>query len=274
MTKTNEIQWTELLREAVTKPGTILAAYSNFHNFSLGNCILAYLQCEERGLPFGPIATYKRWQELDRQVKKGERALTLCMPITKKTKKDVEKTEATSECGEKDSYTFFVYRNRWFVLSQTEGNDIEAPAISGWEKEKALAELGIEQEPFAHPNGNTQGYSSPGGKISINPVAQLPQKTLFHELAHQVLGHVGDETHVDGQELSKNLREAEAEAVALICCESLRHEGAEYCRGYIQHWLSGEEIPERSAQRIFSAADKILRAGERSNPCNQVESSG
>jgi len=37
--------------------------------------------------------------------------------------------------------------------------------------------------------------------------------------------------------------------------------GAEYCRGYIQNWLAGAEILERSAQRIFSAADKILKAG-------------
>ena len=29
----------------------------------------------------------------------------------------------------------------------------------------------------------------------------------------------------------------------------------------IQHWLQGETIPERSAQRIFAAADKILKAG-------------
>ena len=93
MTKTNEIQWTELLREAVTKPGTILAAYSNFHNFSLGNCILAYLQCEERGLPFGSIATYKRWQELDRQVKKGEKALTLCMPSPKRPRRPLKRAK-------------------------------------------------------------------------------------------------------------------------------------------------------------------------------------
>ena len=26
-------------------------------------------------------------------------------------------------------------------------------------------------------------------------------------------------------------------------------------------WLAGAEIPERSAQRIFAAADKILKAG-------------
>lgn len=106
-----------------------------------------------------------------------------------------------------------------------------------------------------------QGYSAPGGKIAINPLAQLPHKTLFHELAHQVLGHVGDQTLIEGDRWPKNLREAEAESVALIYCEALGLEGAPYCRGYIQSWLAGDEIPESWAPRIFAAAEKILRAG-------------
>ena len=68
----------------------------------------------------------------------------------------------------------------------------------------------------------------------------------------------------DTEHVSRNLKEAEAEAVALLCCEALSLEGAEYCRGYIQSWIKGAEIPERSAQRIFHGADQILRAG-RSN---------
>ena len=59
-----------------------------------------------------------------------------------------------------------------------------------------------------------------------------------------------------------NLREVEAEAVALICCETLGLEGAEYARGYIQHWLKGQkEIPNHNAARIFTAASAILKAG-------------
>lgn len=37
--------------------------------------------------------------------------------------------------------------------------------------------------------------------------------------------------------------------------------GAEYSRGYIQSWGQGQTFTERSAQRIFHAADQILRAG-------------
>jgi hypothetical protein len=107
--------------------------------------------------------------------------------------------------------------------------------------------------------GNCQGYAK-GRQIAINPLAQMPAKTTFHELAHIELGHTSEAVH-DSEELPRNLREVEAEAVALMCLESLGMDGAEYCRGYIQNWLQGAEIPERSAQRIFSTADKILKAG-------------
>jgi hypothetical protein len=53
----------------------------------------------------------------------------------------------------------------------------------------------------------------------------------------------------------------EAESVALLCLETLGLEGAEHARGYVQHWLAGELIPEQSARRIFSATDRVLRAG-------------
>jgi hypothetical protein len=56
-------------------------------------------------------------------------------------------------------------------------------------------------------------------------------------------------------------REVEAEAVALLCCASLGLPGADFSRGYIQHRSQGQGINERSAQRIFRAADLILRAG-------------
>lgn len=147
------------------------------------------------------------------------------------------------------------------MLAQTDGEDYELPSTPEWEKTRALEELGIHEEPFQHLNGNVQGYAKAGGVVAINPAAQLPHKTLFHKLGHQVLGHVFDGERSETETLSRNLEEAEAEGVALIWCEALGLDGAAYCRGYIQNWLRGAEIPERSAQRIFRAADKILRAG-------------
>jgi hypothetical protein len=93
----------------------------------------------------------------------------------------------------------------------------------------------------------------------VNP---RPYKTLFHELAHVLLGHTAETSHAETTDCPRSLQEAEAECVALLCCEALNLAGAEECRGYIQHWHgAGNPIPERSAQRILRVADQILKAG-------------
>ena len=55
--------WAELLAEAVSRPGTILEAYSRFHGYSLGNQLAAIFQCRMRSLSPGPIATLQRWND-------------------------------------------------------------------------------------------------------------------------------------------------------------------------------------------------------------------
>jgi len=41
-------KWSALLVEAVYKIGLIMEAYSAFHNYSIGNEILALVQCQMR----------------------------------------------------------------------------------------------------------------------------------------------------------------------------------------------------------------------------------
>ena len=81
-------KWSALLVEAVNKPGLIMDAYSAFWNYSVGNQILALVQCQLRGIQPGPINTFPKWQTLGRVVKRGEKALTLCMPLTRKRRDD------------------------------------------------------------------------------------------------------------------------------------------------------------------------------------------
>ena len=253
-----QVQFKKLLHEAVTKPGTLMRAYSLFHQYSLGNQILAYIQATERNIPLGPIASFNKWKEQGRYVKKGEKAITLCMPVTcKRTVK--EKGDDGHESQTEVAFKRFVFRRNWFMLAQTDGAEYVPPTVPGWDRARALAALNVQEIPFEMMNGNCQGYAK-GREIAINPVAQMPAKTTFHELAHIELGHTSEAVH-DSETLPRNLKEVEAETVALFCLESLGMDGAEYCRGYIQNWLAGSEIPDRSAQRIFSAADKILKAG-------------
>ena len=249
---TQEQKWHELLMEAVNKPGLILAAYTAFHNYSLGNQIAAMVQCQRRGLTVGPLNTYPRWRALGRQVRRGEKALWLCMPLTRKVK--------DNDGDDDENITTFVWKNAWFTLSQTEGEPLPALEIPTWDKNRALAALSISQVAFTHTDGNCQGYAK-GREIAVSPIAALPHKTLFHELAHVELGHTVEIDFSDAETTPRNLREVEAESVAFLLCESLELPGAEFCRGYIQSWLKADIIPEKSAQKIFGGADRILKAG-------------
>ncbi|HKZ78872.1 MAG TPA: ArdC family protein [Pyrinomonadaceae bacterium] len=176
-------KWSALLVEAVNKPGLIMQAYSAFHQYSVGNQLLALFQCQVRGLEPGPINTFPGWEALGRNVKRGERALVLCMPITRKRRdEDAEANE--DEANKKHTYTAFVHKPRWFVVSQTVGEEFTPPTLPQWDATRALAVLDIEQIAFTGTDGNCQGYATRKRQIAINPVAQLPTKTLFHEVAH------------------------------------------------------------------------------------------
>lgn len=257
--------WAELLRTAVTQPGTISQAFRRFHGYSLGNQLLALMQCQQRGIQPGPIATFMRWKELGRHVCKGQKALTLCMPVHCKGSKTVEREQdGKSETQEwQYAFTRFVYRPHWFVLSQTGGAEFVQPEpLPGWDATAALGALQIRRAAFTLTDGNVQGYAKVR-EVAINPLAEQPLPTLLHEIAHIVLGHTAEGTlNSDSTDRTpRDIRELEAECVALLCCETLGIEGADLCRGYIQSWYKGHEVPERSAQRILHAADEILKAG-------------
>lgn len=55
-------QVVSLVVEAVNKPGLIMKAYSAFHHYSIGNQLLAMIQCQLRRLEPGPINTFPGWQ--------------------------------------------------------------------------------------------------------------------------------------------------------------------------------------------------------------------
>ena len=86
----------DLLASAVTEPGILSDVYRQFHTYSIGNQLLAWSQCLRRGMQPGPMATFPRWKELGRYVRKGEKAITLCQPVT------VKRTSETSD-GQTDA---------------------------------------------------------------------------------------------------------------------------------------------------------------------------
>src|SRR6202163_593544 len=158
------------------------------------------------------------------------------MPLTRKRRDEGSEDSNDDEANREHAYTAFVYKPRWFVIAQTTGEEFKPARLPEWDADRALAVLDIQQIPFTETDGNCQGYARQR-QVAINPVAQLPHKTLLHETAHVVLAHTTEGDFADGELTPRNLREVEAEAGALLCCEALGIEGSAFCRGYIQNWL-------------------------------------
>lgn len=251
-------RWNELLKECVKVPGKVAEGYNLFHGFSPGNQQLAMWQCACRNIvPGGGMGTYKKWLSLERKVKKGEKAIILCQPVTWQYEKEEE--------GETKTYTAmrFVYKPRWFVYSQTDGKEYTPEPLPDWELDNALWNLEVEPIEFAMVDGNCMGYAVER-KFAINPLGKHQNATTFHELAHIVLGHT-EEMVVDTKDRTpRDVREMEAEATAMLVLDALGEKDHKESRGYIQNWYKQEEISEDSARHIFSAAHKIIEAGRTS----------
>ena len=267
-TQTTDIpKWSALLVEAVKKPGLIMDAYSAFWNYSVGNQILALVQCQLRGIQPGPINTFPKWQTLGRVVRRGEKALTLCMPLTRK-RRDDESKESDAPSDEQ-TFTTFVHRARWFVVSQTYGSELGPITIPEWDAERALATLCIERITFDKTDGNCQGFAR-DRQVAINPLAQLPHKTLIHEMAHVIL-HTSEGSFTDTEQTPRNLREVEAEAVALLGCEALGLEGGLRARLHSALAISGSWLTRRRHPRKDRTEDFPRR---RSNPASWTTDKG
>ena len=235
--------------DALTNPGKLSTCYSVFHNYSLGNQLLAMMQLPQAE----PINTYKGWQSLGRQVKKGSKAIALIMPVTGK------KTDAA---GNDTVNVFFCSRNNWFGLSQTEGADYVAPVVPNFDSSLAITGLGLSVIAYEITDGNCQGYAKPAqGQIAINPVAANPLKTTIHEMAHCLL-HADQTSMNDGANLDKDVKEVEAELTAYIVMAVLGHtERLHESRGYIQSWIQSNTNEKVRYSKVFGAVDKILKAG-------------
>ncbi|ORW32765.1 hypothetical protein AWB91_09775 [Mycobacterium paraense] len=246
--------------EALNAPGALGNTYTRYYNYSFLNQVRLLMQGVAE-----PVATYHRWLQLGRQVRKGSNAKVVLAPMmVSRWAKDGDGNMVLGDDGKPRKRQILVgFRDSRSVFgySDTDGEELPPVELPGWDVGTALTVLRIDRVAFDMINGNAQGFSFEDGEgrhVAINPTATYAAKTLLHELAHLMLGHCeqGDHRH-------RGVAEFEAEAAAYLVAKELElivWDPAE-SRAYIQGWLAGAEVTEDNITRVFAAANKILAAG-------------
>ena len=174
-----------------------LKTMMNFHEYSLYNTILIMMQCPQASL----VAGYKKWQTMGRQVKRGEKAITILCPCPHKVKKKVLDKDGNPVLDENGKETEKEFSIPYFRpgsvsdVSQTDGEPIETlnpkvltDTVDGYD---VLIQKLISISPvpvtFEEIEGSAKGYFSPSLK-EIVVKKDMPNlqtlKTLVHESAH------------------------------------------------------------------------------------------
>ncbi|KAF5036119.1 hypothetical protein DSECCO2_578410 [anaerobic digester metagenome] len=212
------------------------------HEYSINNIILAWTQYPQISM----LSGFRKWLSLGRTVRKGERAIRILAPITRKVK-DKESDE--------DIYLVkgFRYVNV-FDVNQTEGENLDfghPEMVQGeisFDKIKQISPLPVVVKYSGTSNGNVNK-----DRILVAPKDNEAAMvaTLIHEIAHYKLGHVGND-------LDKAIKEIMAEGISHIVT---RYLGLENVKSYyyIRSWSSSSKELRGQGKKIISTAEAIIR---------------
>lgn len=236
-----------------------LSVMAKFHRYSLGNVLLIFSQKPEATL----VAGFRRWNDLERHVMKGEKGIAIMAPIVRKGRREGA-PEAQDSQGEERTVRGFrvVYV---FDVSQTEGQPLPEPETVRGDPGPFLERLTrhIEERGITLTRANlAPGVSglSKGGRIELADGLTPAQEfsVLVHELAHEILHH-----DPEGERpASKTVRETEAEAVAFVVASSSGLDVGSSSSDYIQLYSGDRETLTASLARIQRVASEILSAIE------------
>ena len=236
---------------------TILDSLARFHNNSFYNqIILCFAGCSQ-------VAGYKKWKELGRTIKRGEKAVWILAPWFKKVKAEKEGEEQKKKELKLLSGFFSV---PVFDISQTEGEPVKRGITIGSdidfeELRKATEKAGwtVVFKPLEIATG---GYvTSENGEITLNSNLDELENTgtLLHEWVHKELKHPNNGTPYE-------VREQQAETATYLVCKVLGIERKSVF--YLKSWGLSENILKdfgnvnKVAKKIISALapDKTARA--------------
>ena len=188
----------------------------HFHSYSLNNSVLIYKQCPEASY----VAGYNKWKSLGYLVRKGEKGLSILIPLIKNTEDEKTSTDKKVIYGFK--------KGTVFDISQVEATDeaVALPSIDISIKEtdntlydsKELlygTRVFIEQHcPVVESNDLDRSMGMTDGKnIYVKPTDNFVDMAgvLIHEFTH-FWNHYKENRY----KLTKNIKESEAELCTLI----------------------------------------------------------
>lgn len=237
-----------------------LAAMGRFHRYSLCNTLLIASARPDAT----QVAGYRTWQRLGRQVRKGERGITILAPI-RRQQAPREPAAPESAAGQPDSprETAVSFRTATvFDIAQTEGDPLPPfatvqgnPAEYLERLEQFVAARGIALRRGTPPRG-ALGVSAGGIIVLRDDLAPAEAfSTLVHETAHELLHRDAARHGAD-----RTLLETEAEAVAFVVCRGIGLETNTASADYIQLYDGTKDTLLTSLDRIRTTAIVILEA--------------
>ena len=258
------------------KYGEYLKTMTKFHRYSFNNTLLIAMQRPEATLVTG----YRNWQSMGRQVKKGEKGITILAPAPKKQKKaqalyDQNQMPVLDEQGNQKYEEVEVVIPRFkattvFDIDQTEGEPIQtiAPeelteAVQDFDLfMQAITDISPVPIRFDEIEGSAKGYYDNANKeIVIRKGMSESQtiKTAIHECGHAML-HDRDLMLASGIKKDRETKEVEAESVAYSVCSAFQIETSDYSFPYIAGWSSGRDMKElrSSMDTIRQTAGKMV----------------
>ena len=228
-----------------------LDVQARFHKYSWHNSMLIAMQRPDASR----VAGYRTWQSLKRQVRKGERGITIFAPCP--WKREIERGNGENET-EQGIYFRAVHV---FDVGQTDGQDLPDVQVPDIETraDGLLGDLrGVAQDRgivvnFAPLSGGVYGTSK-GGTVDVDNGHATGQqaKTLAHELAHEAL-------HKSNRgSLTRSMAELEAESVAYVVCTHFGLDVEVRSSRYIALWDGDSKALRGSLERIANTARAII----------------
>lgn len=260
-----------------------ISVMSRFPHYSINNCILIASQCPHARYVCG----YKKWNEFNRNVVKGESGIMIFAPIKGKVETEEPKfdenakpvlNEDGTQQSEKVTREYKTFRPCYvFDLSQTEGDPLPTLATrleESVEDYETLKDILISVSPvpvsFEEVPGEANGFYSPT-EMRIVVQDGMPElqtiKTMLHEIAHATYGHGGKDDKWD-----KESREIQAESTAFWVAGMLGLDTGDYSFGYITGWSKDREVSElkENLELIKNTAnDLVTKIEEKLKECEQ-----